>query len=915
MPVANPRLPEQIGPYRIVARVGAGGMGEVFKAWDPRLERDVAVKLLHPEMAADPDRQKRLIAEGRAASALNHPNIVRVYDADVDGSSYYLVSEWLEGKSLRDELRRGPMSLKRLLDLAVQIADGLAAAHGAGIVHRDIKPENIMLARDGTARIVDFGLAKSDPNAPAMAAAAQQAATVTASLEGGLSGTPAYMSPEQARGTAGDFRTDQFSFGVLLYEMATGTYAFRRDTVADTLSAVLHDEPKPIGDLNARVPAVCQWIIEQCLAKDAADRYSATDDLAKELRRVRDRLREASAGLLPVAHRSRRSALVVTAIATAVVVAAAMLAVPGDTAPLRFLPVASAAEYEGAPAWSPDGQSLAYVGDVDGVLQVFVKRAEDAISQQVTRTRFDAERPFWAPNGERLYFISLAGDREGLWSVGVAGGAPTLVFENVSHAAIDPKGSRLALIVNNPDDPSQNGLWWSTPPGAPPVAEPDRPADTVATQAAQLAFAPDGRLLVWTSGAAGIEPTDGVSIERFYLYDAMGGRSPRRIFPNLTRTTNLPSFTWLADSRHIAMALRDERLGNRHLWIADTESDSIRQLTTTHTNETTPAASWSNGRLAYATDEVDFDLVLISPDGRTRQTPLKTARNEFAPTWSRAGDQFAFATDRSGALEIWTRSRDGQWQRPIVTADDFGSAVTESLGSLAFSPDGRTLAYQRSSGGAFEVWLSPVTGGKPVPLVERRTNAARYQDSPAWSPDGDWVAYTEWVATNLEASAASFTSVLRKARVGTGESLDLATGLFGYTPARWSEDGQWILFQIPQGLARIRSDGGTPQLLTSDTYIDFVWAPDSRRVYALAESDDVAGHFALVEIDADTGAVTIVNPDLGAIPVAYQPIRGFSFLPGHGFLTSLASARSDIWLLEGVRPPAGWLARTMSRIR
>ena len=155
----------RIGPYEIRAKVGEGGMGEVYKAWDPRLEREVAVKLLHPDHSGSPDRQRRLLAEGRAASALCHPNILRVYDADVDGSSYYLVSEWLEGKSLRDELSRGSLPVKRLLDLSVQIADGLAAAHSIGIVHRDIKPENVMLARDGTARIVDFGLARRSESA------------------------------------------------------------------------------------------------------------------------------------------------------------------------------------------------------------------------------------------------------------------------------------------------------------------------------------------------------------------------------------------------------------------------------------------------------------------------------------------------------------------------------------------------------------------------------------------------------------------------------------------------------------------------------------------------------------------------------------------------------------------------------
>src|SRR5688572_688921 len=460
----GPSSRERIGPYRIVARVGAGGMGEVFKAWDPRLERDVAIKLLHPETAANPDRQRRLVAEGRAASALNHPNIVRVYDADVDGASYYLVSEWLEGQSLRDELRRGPMPLRRLLDLAVQIADGLAAAHANGIVHRDIKPENIMLARDGTARIVDFGLSRSDPRAPGMAAAIGQAATVTASIEG-LSGTPAYMSPEQARGTPGDFRTDQYSFGALVYEMATGTHAFRRDTMADTLAAVLHDEPRPIAEQNARIPAPVRWTIERCLAKDPADRYSATDDLARELRFTRDRLAEALAEPKPDAAPPSAAPWKLPAgiAAAALIGAIGMLPLTGgppDAPALRFSPLATASSYEGEPAWSPDGQSIAYTADVDGVLQIFVKRAADAVSRPLTQGQFDASHPFWSTNGERVYYISQAGLFEALWSVGVAGGRPEIVLENVTRAAIDPDGSRLALLRAEPDLALRQSLWW-----------------------------------------------------------------------------------------------------------------------------------------------------------------------------------------------------------------------------------------------------------------------------------------------------------------------------------------------------------------------------------------------------------------------------------------------------------------------
>ncbi len=894
---------EQFGPYRIIARVGAGGMGEVFKAWDPRLERDVAIKLLHPEMAGDPDRQRRLVAEGRAASALNHPNIVRVYDADVDGDSYYLVSEWLEGKSLRDELSRGPLPLKRLLDLAVQIADGLAAAHAIGIVHRDIKPENIMLARDGTARIVDFGLARSDPHAPAMAAAIGGASTMTASLEGGLSGTPAYMSPEQARGTTGDFRTDQFSFGALLYEMATGKYAFRRDTLADTLSAVLHDEPMAISELNPRIPVPCRWIIEQCLAKDAAERYAATEDLARELRRVRDRLLEVMADPIPLDVTPAGPRLWPRLLAgTAAVAAGMLIGWPLGTVPapqLRFMPLASASAYEGEPAWSADGQSLAYVADVDGVLQVFVRRIGDALSHQATRGRFDAQRPFWAPSGQLLYFISLAGESEALWAVSVAGGAPELVYERVVAAAIDSSGRQMALIRTVPGTTGKS-LWWSAQPGAEPVKEIQSPFDRLEAVAAQLAFNRNGQLLVWTNRVAGPN-VNGLDANSFHLFDAPG-TAPRRVLSHLARYSNLPAFSWRPDGRHIVLALADEGLANRHLWAADVKSDTVERITATHTNETDPAAAPVGDRVAYATDEVDFDLVLVSPDGRSRQSLLSTARNEFAPTWSPVGDQFAFLTDRAGSIEIWSRSRDGQWERPVVTPADFGNSLTESMGSLAFSPDARTLAYQRSSGGAFEVWLSPVAGGKPIRLLDApASNILPYQDSPSWSPDGQWIAFTE-------------DGVLKKFRVGSKEAVLLAERTAPYAQTRWSPDGRTIACQLQEGLTLVPADGGPATLLTGEAVVDFAWAPDSRRVFALAESE-VVGHFALVEIDSITKQTRVLNPDLGSIPVANQPIRGFSYLPSQGFLTSLASARSDIWLLEGLQAPPSWIVRILGRFR
>ena len=908
-----------IGPYRIVARVGAGGMGEVFKAWDPRLERDVAIKLLHPDTALDADRQRRLLAEGRAASALNHPNILRVYDADVDGTSYYLVSEWLEGKSLRDELARGPMPLKRLLDLAVQIADGLAAAHAIGIVHRDIKPENVMLARDGTARIVDFGLARSTPDGSTLSTMAGHATTV--SLEGGLSGTPAYMSPEQARGTAGDFRTDQFSFGALLYEMAAGAFAFRRDSVADTLSAVLHEEPRPIAEINPRIPSAFRWIVEQCLAKDASDRYAATEDLARELRRVRDRLLEALSEPKPIEPDAAPRVgwkVLASAIAGALaigVVATALLLRPPPVATPTFIPFASASPYEGSPAWSADGQTLAYVADVDGVLQIFVKRVGDALGRQLTQGRFDAQHPFFAPNGQLVYFISPAADTDALWSVGVAGGRPELVFENVSKAAIDPQGKRLALLRNDPSRLLRNVLWWSVPAGAEPTKEVRPPLDGVRATVGQLAFSANGQLLLWLNAISERSPVANAA-SAFYLLPN-DNTNPRKIFEGLTTSPNLPKIGWLPDNRHVVLAMPDPRLGNRHLWVADTISGGHSQLTATHTNETDPAVSPNGQVVAYASDEVDFDLALISADGQTRRPVLASARNEFSPVWSPSGDQFAYVTDRSGSLEIWARSRDGQFERPIVTAKDFGASQTQTFGSLAFSRDGRTLAYQRSADGAFAIWLSPTTGGTPVPLLagtpsERLLSTDRvgsFHDGPAWSPDDEWIAYSQ---TTGEIDGSRIT--LQKIRVGSQESVQLYDGITPGTSTAWSPDGQWILCQTNEGLIRIAAEGGASKVILSELPIDFTWAPDSRHVFALVESE-TSGHFALISLEHQTGNVRVINPDLGPIPIANQPIRGFSYLAGQGFLTSLASARSDIWLLEGYRQPEGWLTSLWKRPR
>jgi len=275
----------RVGHYSNVAQLGVG-MGEVYRARDSRLGREVALKIMREDMAERPGRRARFELEARSVAALNHPNIVSIFDiGEIDGCPY-AVSELIDGKSLRVLLRRGPVAVRKLIDIAVQVADGLAAAHAAGIAHRDLKPENIMITRDGRVKILDFGIAHLSA---AFEMSKEDTAVFSVHLTepGTIIGTPNYMSPEQARGVNANYRSDQFSFGLILYELATGKRAFEKGSTVETLSAIVGEEPTPI---DIKIPPPLRWIIDRCLAKESQHRYESTRDLFEDLRSLRDHL-------------------------------------------------------------------------------------------------------------------------------------------------------------------------------------------------------------------------------------------------------------------------------------------------------------------------------------------------------------------------------------------------------------------------------------------------------------------------------------------------------------------------------------------------------------------------------------------------------------------------------------------------
>jgi Tol biopolymer transport system component len=883
-------------------------MGEVYRAWDPRLHREVALKILHERTDADPDRVRRFVAEARAASALNHPNILTVFDADVSGSTPYIVSELIDGHSLRDEIGRGPVPIKRLLDVGAQIADGLAEAHAAGIVHRDLKPENIMITRAGRAKILDFGLAQPTGfRATGSLPASVEWETLTE--PGLIAGTLPYMSPEQARGLPTDFRSDQFSLGLILYEMAAGRPAFRRSTPAETLDAIVNEEPPPLAAREAQAPFLLWWIIERCLAKNPADRYGTTADLSHDLRTLRDRLPEATnrAPAAPATGHTRpwmvRAAFAILALALAAATGIAWRldsdAPSADLSDLRFRALATSVAYEGLPALSPDGQVVAYSQEVDGVLQIVTRRLTAQSAARVTNCTYDCKHPFWGPDGKRIYYSSLARQQEGIWSIGAAGGTPQVVVEHATRAAISPDGRTLAFLRDDlrADTIGTEALWLSTPEGTAPWS-----SDAVEKAArkyegfgairfieAALAFSPDGRQL----GLCVVPDPREERMWQFWIVPLQGGDPYRRLPWWSDAGPRISSFSWFPDSRHVALGVTSLATAGSHLWIADLHTDRVWPLTRGADTELYPSSSAAGDQVVFTRGEPDYDLVQIPLTERGGARPvLATPRNESDPVLAPDGKLLAYVTDRDGQDEIWRRSIDGATDEPWITQRDFGDDRTVMLSSPVFSRDGHHIAYQRNGfkpRSPLRIWISLVEGGTPAPLLPASYEGI--QTGPTWSPDGQWIAFAQWKDREWE---------LAKVRVGSGEGPVVLRrdGVANATP-HWSPVGDWITWETRSGVVLVSADGREERDLSPQQWLAHTWSHDGSEILAIRETE--ALRLSLISVQVRTKNERAIA-DLGPSFAVNNPIKGLTLMAdGHSVATAIIRPRGDLWIAEGIR--------------
>jgi serine/threonine protein kinase/Tol biopolymer transport system component len=443
----------RFGSYEIVGRLGEGGMGEVYRARDTRLGRAVALKVLHLGSGSDQQRLQRFQQEARAASALNHPNIVIIYEIGQVDSTAYIAMEIVEGKTLRQILSTGPLPLKRVLRYSVQLATGLAKAHSAAIVHRDLKPENVMVSSDASLKILDFGLAKLVQRCAPGEFDMQETAYTEAGM---ILGTVGYMSPEQASGQAVDFRSDQFSFGVIVYEMMTATRAFERNTAVETLSAIIRDDPKPIATLNPKIPAPICWAIERCLAKDPEDRYACTDDLARNLQGIEAHQTELNNAALQAQTGSfirwRTSLLVgigVVALMMLILLLSEYSRQPGSIYP-EFSQVTFRRGAMSHARFAPDGETIVYAAGWEGKpLELYTARTGSAESRPLGI--HNADILAISRNGEMAVALGCTlswGECHDatLARVPLAGGTPRQVLEHVDYADWSPDGKELAVI-------------------------------------------------------------------------------------------------------------------------------------------------------------------------------------------------------------------------------------------------------------------------------------------------------------------------------------------------------------------------------------------------------------------------------------------------------------------------------------
>lgn len=838
-----------VGAYEIVGSLGAGGMGEVYRARDARLGRDVALKVLRPALAAESSYLARFEREARIVAALNHANIVTLHDIGREQGTTYMVTELVDGVSLHGVR----LPLRKVIDVGAQIAEALAAAHAAGVTHRDIKPQNVMLTRDGRVKLLDFGIARPGDAAPSVGT------TLVETADHAIVGTWGYMAPEQVLGEEVDWRADIFALGAVLHELLSGSPPFARKTATEVMAATLNAEPP---ELPASVPPQLRDIVHRCLEKSPAERFQSARDLAFSLRHVA--LPQPVEDSTPGAAVPRRwrlwtaaaMAFAMGVVATGVVAQRWMAAQDATIDAIELTRFTSDRRNELEPAVSPDGLSVAYLRVGGTWTELLVKAVDASDALVLVRSETVLRSPVWSADGNQVCYTEV---RRELWCVGGAGGASRRILPDVSWPRMTPDGRHVLfvrafegepwLFRGSLTEPDARRIGAGALPRNVSVLSPVSPDGT-----SLLALADDRRLLLAVSDAA-----------RRREWQAEPGTRGR-------------SVSWLPDSRHVVVAEESTTLIGSRLVIEDTQS-AARRLVLRTPDATDGVATFADGkRLVYAAGPVARDLVEYSAAGTFVRTVAGSSLLEGFPTWAPRGDRFVYRLGGPGQADtLWLGASDG-------AATRVHPMTSNAASQTPISPDGGRVAYADATG----IHVVPISGGRSVQVLA----SAHVSRSLCWSPDGEWLWYSEGPGRLSRVPSAGGAPVQLQAP--SGILLDCAP------------DGRLLFRSGRGGYVLTSPDGGSEREIAS------------AGAYASLADNTVQfgeGGKVLYFLRLDRRTIDVVDVASGrtqrTIPFPLSEgdqIEGFAFAPdGTRVLLTIGGDRNDLWVAAGFAVPSvGW---------